>query len=147
MLFPIISFICTIDLIPEKESRLDYIDSAVMGSLHLQNSIYGMADGLEGLMGTLKEDFPKQIKHELEEDIKAVEEKMQGLSDLSKDLLESSGLGGGKEAIFKTGTNEQQINAFLQGITGPMQESMLKLQWQLRSIIENIKKDDEKDPF
>lgn len=135
------------NLIPGKEQRFDYIDSAVLESLYLQNSISGMAGGLEGLMGTLKGDFSNQMKNELEEDMKGIEEQVKGLSNLSKELLDASGLGGGKEAIFKTKTNEQQLNAFLQGITGPMQESMLKLQWQLRSIIENIKKDNEKDPF
>lgn len=127
------------NLIPEAEK--DYIDAAVLNSLKLKNSIAGMTRGIEGLMNTLEDDFNKQIKTELHDEISAITKEMGQLQNLSDQLLQSSGAAGReKEAIWKTPSNEQQLYAFLQGITSPMQESMLKLQWQLRAMIEDLEK-------
>lgn len=114
-------------LIQDQEEKRDYIDLAVLESLHLQNSIVQMADSLQKIAGPLEGDL---------------EEKMKQFKELSAKLLESSGLGTeGKEAIWKTAAHEKELHTFLQGITSPMQESMLKLQWHLRSMIQKMKKD------
>lgn len=125
----------------DPERQLDYIDTAVIESMHFQNSISGMSHGLDVLMHSLQGDFSDPVKNDLENDIQSVEEQMNHLKDLSAKLLETSGLGSeGKEAIWKTPSHEGELHAFLQGITSPMQEAMLKLQWQLRSMIKDIEK-------
>lgn len=131
--------------IEETESRLDYIDTAVVNSMQLQHSISHMTDGLKGLVDNLGRDFSEEFNDELKEDVALVESKMEELQQLSEKLFQASGMQGeGKEAIYKTPANEGQINALLQGITTPMQESMLKLQWQLRSMIQAVQEQEKK---
>lgn len=132
------------NLLPEGDK--DYIDTAVLNSLKLQSSITGMTKGLEGLMHSLEDDFSKEFKNELHDDISTISNEMNLLKNLSDELLKTSGMTGReKEAIWKTPSNELQLYGFLQGITSPMQESMLKLQWQLREMIEDIEKNQSDD--
>lgn len=122
-------------------AKLDFMDTAVVNSIQLQNSIADMAHGLESLMQVLQKDFSSDVKADLDHQIEGFDEEMQNLQKLGTDLFEASGMGAEKkEAIWKTPSNERQLDAFLQGITSPMQESMLKLQWQLRGMIEKIEK-------
>lgn len=128
--------------------KLDFMDTAVVNSIQLQNSIADMAHGLESLIHVLQKDFSSDVKLDLDRQIEGFDEEMLNLKKLGDDLYEASGMGTEKkEAIWKTPSNERQLDAFIQGITSPMQESMLKLQWQLRSMIEKIqKKSDESKP-
>ncbi len=121
--------------------KLDFMDTAVVNSMQLQNSIADMAHGLEFLVQALNKDFSSEVKADLEHQIEGFDEEMENLKNLGSALYEASGMGAEKkEAIWKTPSNERQLDAFIQGITSPMQESMLKLQWQLRSMIEKIQK-------
>lgn len=132
-------------LLPEAEK--DYIDTAVLNSLKLQSSITGMTKGLERLMHTFEEDLSSQFQKEVNEEISSISHEMDHLKNLSDELLLTSGITGReKEAIWKTPSNELQLYAFLQGITSPMQESMLKLQWQLRGMIENLESNSNDTP-
>lgn len=121
--------------------KLDFMDTAVVNSIQLQNSIADMAHGLETLMHVLQKDFSSDVNHEIEHQIEGFDEEMESLQKLGVELYEASGMGSDKkEAIWKTPSNERELDAFIQGITSPMQESMLKLQWQLRGMIDKIEK-------
>lgn len=135
-------------LIEQEGPKLDFMDTAVVNSMQLQNSIADMAHGLENLMVVLQKDFSADVNLELNQQVEGFDEEMQHLQKLGVELFEASGMGmDKKEAIWKTPSNERQLDAFLQGITSPMQESMLKLQWQLRSMIDKIQKQsDESKP-
>lgn len=136
------------ELKEQEGPKLDFMDTAVVNSIQLQNSIADMAVGLESLMNVLKNDFSSEIKADLDHQIEGFDEEMLNLKRLGVELYEASGMGNEKkEAIWKTPSNERQLDTFIQGITSPMQESMLKLQWQLRSMIEKIeKKSDDSKP-
>jgi antitoxin component YwqK of YwqJK toxin-antitoxin module len=136
------------ELIEQEGPKLDFMDTAVVNSLQLQNSIADMAHGLENLMVVLQKDFSADVNLELNQQVEGFDEEMLNLQKLGVELYEASGMGTDKkEAIWKTPSNERQLDAFIQGITSPMQESMLKLQWQLRSMIDKIQKEsDEAKP-
>jgi hypothetical protein len=65
-----------------------------------------------------------------------LKEELHQMQDIGKMLELASGKGQNpKEFIWNTPSNQQAIYDYLQSVASPMQESLLKLQWKLRQLM------------
>lgn len=124
------------NLISPSKVSLNYIDTVTQNTLHLHNAFAGVSDHLGGLMKALQSSLAPAVKEELQNDLQHLNEELHHLQDIGEKLEQASGKGQDrKEFIWNTPSNQQAIYDYLQSMASPMQESLLKLQWQLKNII------------
>lgn len=124
------------NLIPSSGVGANYIDSVTQNSLQLQNAFTNVSEHLSNLMQTLHGSFSPQVKEELEKELQNLKEQLAHMQEIGQKLEQASGKGQErKEFIWNTPSNQQVIYEYLQSFTSPMQESLLKLQWKLKNMM------------
>lgn len=127
----------------------DYFDIITHQSLELTESLSSMVDSIENVYQPMKKEQKTANDTSLEDDFALLRDELNNFKELGALLKQESGIGDDsvKEAIWKSPEADDRIKEFVNSITGSLQENLIKLDGQMRSLGRDLKnKNNEQKP-
>lgn len=131
-------------LIPVQSAS--YFDTVTKDSLHLKEVIAGMTGILDTLLHSTENQRSVDAQNELRDEFVILQEEMKNFQQKGNKLLQETGLVKGEEheVIWQTPETEKALDNMLQEMVTPMQETMMKLEWELKQMVQKLQEKQKK---